>query len=88
MSWIFEWSHSFKKQYERKEERIKNKIKEKLKELADSTDPLSLGKKKKNLDFHALDLTYHDRMAYTIDSKTNTIKLIKVCSHKVVYGKN
>ena len=89
MCWAFIWSNSFKKQYKKKEKTKQVAIKEKLKELATSKNPLSLGEKKKNLNFYALDLNYSDRIAYGIESsEPKVIKLIKVCSHKTVYGKD
>lgn len=88
MSWNIELSPSFKKQYKKKEPRLRVKIDEALKALKDSINPLDLGKKKGNLHFYAYDLTYSDRLAYDINSKNNTMRLLKVCSHKIVYGKD
>ena len=89
MSWNINLSASFKKQYQKKESLLKVKIDEALKKLTYSINPLDLGRKKRgNLHFYALDLTYSDRLAYDINSENNTIILLKVCSHKVVYGKD
>lgn len=89
MTWNIDLSASFKKQYKKKEKWLQNKIDEALKELKHSNNPLNLGEKKKGrLQFYALDLTYSDRLAYDINSKNNTVRLLKVCSHKVVYGKD
>ncbi|MHB1680148.1 MAG: type II toxin-antitoxin system RelE family toxin [bacterium] len=88
MYWTIDWSNAFKKQYKKKNEFIRNKTDEILKKLAESVDPLSLGEKKKNLDFYAIDITYSDRIAYSINSESKTIRLVKVCSHKTVYGKD
>ena len=84
--WIIVPTNTFKRLYQTKTNEQKQKTKEILESLTLSDNPLKLGKKKKNLDFWAIDMSYGDRLAYTVYGKE--LYLLKVCNHKDVYGRD
>ena len=67
---------------------MQDRTKSKIIELGSVENPLQLGKKKGNIGFYALDINYSDRIAYMVDFENKEILLLKVCSHKQVYGKD
>jgi len=82
--WILLETDTFKKLYKSKPAEIQRKVDNALRLLADSENPLLLGKKKKPLGFWAYELTSKERLAYHMVGEV--IVLDKVCNHKVVYG--
>jgi len=84
--WEIVRTDTFKQLYAAKDEFLKRKTKEVIDQLAQEANPLRLGEKKKPLDFWATDLTRSDRLAYFVLG--NKLVLLKVCSHKEVYGRD
>ena len=84
--WTIVRTGTFKRLYRAKTDEQKQKTKEILESLTLSDNPLKLGTKKRNLNFWAVDLSYRDRLAYTVCGKE--LYLLKVCDHKDVYGRD
>ncbi|EQB65018.1 MAG: hypothetical protein AMDU2_EPLC00013G0010 [Thermoplasmatales archaeon E-plasma] len=92
-NWTFDWSNTFKKLYKNKDNSVKPKVDEKLKELATS-DPFKFGKRKKGLKYsnnaYAVKVDKSNRIVYEplIQDGQKIIRLLKVCDHKTVYGRD
>ena len=82
--WILRKTDTFKRLYRSKPVEIQRKVDEALRLLAESENPLLLGKKKKPFGFRAYELTSKERLAYHMED--GVIVLDKVCDHKLVYG--
>ncbi len=88
MVWSFVITKTFKRLFKNKSTEMQERTKSKIIELGAVENPLQLGVKKGNLGFYALDISHSNRIAYTVDFKNREIFLLKVCSHKQVYGKD
>ncbi len=88
MAWSFIITKTFKRLFKNKSKEMQERVKSKIAELDAVENPLQLGEKKGDLGFYATDLSRSDRIAYTVDFKDKEIFLLKVCSHKQVYGKD
>jgi mRNA-degrading endonuclease RelE of RelBE toxin-antitoxin system len=88
MVWSFIVTPTFKRLFKNKNTEMQERTKKKLRELESVENPLLLGEKKGNLGFYAVDISRSDRIAYIVDFKTSEIYLLKVCSHKQVYGRD
>jgi mRNA-degrading endonuclease RelE of RelBE toxin-antitoxin system len=88
MTWSFIITKTFKRLFKNKSREMQERAKDKIIELSAVENPLQLGEKKGNLGFYAINLNHSDRIAYTVDFKAKEIFLLKVCSHKQVYGKD
>ena len=88
MDWQIEITPTFKALYSRKDSILKARTDRKIETLQQSENPLHLGSKKKSLGFYALDISRSHRIAYDVEFNRRIISLLKVCSHKQVYGKD
>ncbi len=88
MIWSFIITPNFKRLFKNKDTEMQERTKKKIKELGSVENPLLLGEKKGNLGFYAVNLNRSNRVAYMVDFKAAEIYLLKVCSHKQVYGKD
>lgn len=88
MAWSFIVTPNFKRLFKNKSTELQERTKKRIKELESVENPLLLGEKKGNLGFYATDISHSDRLAYVVDFNSSEIYLLKVCSHKQVYGKD
>jgi len=90
MSSTFE--HLYKKKKGNAPEYILVKAVEAINDLISTSNPESLGEKKKGQlgDYYSIDLTRGHRILYRVtrESENIIINLDRICDHKEVYGKD
>jgi len=84
--WELVWTPNFTALYQSKDEKLQRQTKELIEVLAQSPNPLHYGEKLHNLGFYAARISKGDRLAYCIEGRQ--LKLLKVCDHKQVLGKD
>jgi mRNA-degrading endonuclease YafQ of YafQ-DinJ toxin-antitoxin module len=84
--WKFKASDTFRDLYHTKTDELRKRTKDLINLIAITKNPLTLGSKKKNLDFWAADIAPDVRLAYNVDFQDRMVLLVKVCSHKELYG--
>jgi len=92
MPWKVVLTNVFKRRYKKKSADLQNKVDEAIKKLVNSDDPRMLGGKKYGVlktpnPCYGYELDFRNRLLYAVDMIRKEIHLLRVCSHKEVYGK-
>jgi len=88
MSWTLILSSRFKKGYKEKNIELRAKVDEAIKLLANCKDPRDHGGRKYGtLDrCYGHDIDFSHRLLFAVDMMKKELYLLRVCSHKEVYG--
>jgi hypothetical protein len=84
--WEFIWTPTFTSLYQSKDPVLQRKTRELIDLMALSPTPWRYGEKLRNLGYYAARLSKGDRLGFSVEA--GKIKLLKVCDHKVVEGKD
>jgi addiction module RelE/StbE family toxin len=88
LKWILVIATPFKRAYKKLDKITMEKANEIIKMLLESYNPLSLGSPKKGRlrGCYGIAVSSDCRILYTISWKENKLFLLRICSHKKVYG--
>lgn len=88
MPWDIVRTSKFKKRYKDKTSEQQAEVDEAIKSLVLCEDPRRLGRPKegKIKGCYGHDLSFHNRILYTVDQGKHEIYFLRVCSHDEVYG--
>jgi len=88
LSWTVVPTTRFKQGYKEKIPKLREKVDDAIKLIVASKDPRCFGSRKYGTlnKCYAYDIDFRSRMLFAVDLVKKEIYLLRVCSHKEVYG--
>lgn len=88
MPWVVVLTSTFKRGYKKKNANLQSKVEECIKLISNSANPRDQGRKKHGAlrETYGYDIDSGNRILYAVDDSNKEIYLLRVCSHKEVYG--